>query len=257
MPAETPAEPVPAPHPDPSPTPRFTASRPPRGLRFLLFGRALPTAFYGLLVYLQFHFFTDVAGTAYHHPSPLTLLNATGNFFYLVFSVIPVVIFFTRPAPKSYLGSFPARFAAFAGTTIQLGIGIFINLEKGRFQGPSLYPTGDVTAYIKAFAIVAGFAFAVYAIAYLRYGFSIVPQATSLATQGPYRVCRHPLYLAELTAAFGGSLQDSRLLPVLGFFALLGLQLMRTRYEERLLRSHFPEYAAYAKTTKRLVPGVF
>ncbi|MGD0834583.1 MAG: isoprenylcysteine carboxylmethyltransferase family protein [Candidatus Dormibacteria bacterium] len=257
MPAVTPAEPVPAPPPAPAPAPGFKASRPPRGLRFLVFGRAIPTAFYGLLVYLQFHFFTGVVGNAYQHPSPLNVLNATGNLFYLIFSVIPVVIFFTRPAPKSYLGSFPARFAAFAGTTIQLGIGIFINLEKGRFQGPTLYPAGDVTAYIKAIAIIAGFAFAVYAIAYLRYGFSIVPQATSLATRGPYRVCRHPLYLAELTAAFGGSLQDSRLLPVLGFVALFGLQLMRTRYEERLLRYHFPEYAAYARTTRRLIPGVF
>ena len=258
MPAPIPAEPLPPMAPvDPAPVPGFKVSRPPRGLRFLVFGRAVPTAFYGILVWLQFHFFLSVASTAFQLPSALNFLNAGGNLFYLVFSIIPVVIFFTRPAPKSYLGSFPARFAAFTGTTIQLLIGVFINIEKGQFQGPSLYPSGDVTAYIKALAILAGFAFAVYALAYLRYGFSIVPQATSLATGGPYRVCRHPLYLAELTAAFGGSLQDSHLLPVVGFFALFGLQLMRTRYEERLLRYHFPEYAAYASTTKRLIPGLF
>jgi protein-S-isoprenylcysteine O-methyltransferase Ste14 len=36
----------------------------------------------------------------------------------------------------------------------------------------------------------------------------------------------------------------------------LGLQLVRTKYEERSLRAEFPEYAPYADRTKRLIPGL-
>jgi len=35
------------------------------------------------------------------------------------------------------------------------------------------------------------------------------------------------------------------------------LQFARMIYEERVLRETFPEYAAYARRTARLIPGIY
>ena len=35
------------------------------------------------------------------------------------------------------------------------------------------------------------------------------------------------------------------------------LQLVRIRYEERVLRETFPEYEEYAKRTAQLIPGIY
>ena len=49
---------------------------------------------------------------------------------------------------------------------------------------------------------------------------------------------------------------DRWLLAVALWLVAVGLQLVRTKYEERSLRAEFPEYSQYAERTKRLIPGV-
>lgn len=86
--------------------------------------------------------------------------------------------------------------------------------------------------------------------------FSVLPEARALVTTGPYRYVRHPVYLGEIIA-YSGLLLAS-LSPLNA--ALAGLfcvgQFLRMGLEERALKSAFPEYAAYAASTPRLLPSL-
>jgi protein-S-isoprenylcysteine O-methyltransferase Ste14 len=83
--------------------------------------------------------------------------------------------------------------------------------------------------------------------------FGILPEARGLVTRGPYRLVRHPLYLGELTVCAGLVLASlSALNVILGIGILVG-QLVRMHLEEAELTASFPEYAAYAARTPRLL----
>jgi len=76
-----------------------------------------------------------------------------------------------------------------------------------------------------------------------------------LIVAGPYRWVRHPIYLAELVMILGVTVVDPRVVPLLGAIVVGVLQVIRIRAEERLLRSTFPGFGAYATATRyRLVP---
>jgi protein-S-isoprenylcysteine O-methyltransferase Ste14 len=77
-----------------------------------------------------------------------------------------------------------------------------------------------------------------------------VPKAGGeLVQTGPYRFLRHPIYVGG-TLFFAGlslvfSLYGLVLSGVLGLFWIL-----KARYEERVLRERFPEYAEYRARTR-------
>jgi protein-S-isoprenylcysteine O-methyltransferase Ste14 len=105
--------------------------------------------------------------------------------------------------------------------------------------------------------LAAGMGEAIYALAYLRHRFSIVPEARGLVTSGPYRLVRHPIYLGEILAGFGLVLPTIAGPPAFVFIVFVAAELVRTFYEERVLRRTYPEYAAYAARTRRLIPLAF
>src|SRR5215470_2688826 len=85
--------------------------------------------------------------------------------------------------------------------------------------------------------------------------FGIRPAMRGLATRGPYRVVRHPMYLAYLLSDTGYNLQEwnigTVLLVMLGWASLL----YRIHAEERILSKHadWPAYVALVRY--RLLPG--
>ncbi len=105
--------------------------------------------------------------------------------------------------------------------------------------------------------VLAGNIFAVLIMVRLGRSFSILPQARRLVTTGPYKIVRHPLYLAEAIATLGALINFISPWALLLVAVQIVLQLVRIRYEERVLSETFPEYAAYAKTTARLIPGIY
>ncbi len=106
------------------------------------------------------------------------------------------------------------------------------------------------------YCLACGITWALYSLSYLGRRFSIVPEARGLVTSGPYRLARHPIYLGEILAGFGLVLPTVVSLHAVVFAVFLGAQLARTYFEERVLRSTYPQYEAYARRTRRLIPFV-
>ena len=77
--------------------------------------------------------------------------------------------------------------------------------------------------------------------------------------RGLYGVVRHPSYTGLLLRYLGFGLAFANWLSAaLIFLPLLAATLYRIRVEEAALGEHFgEEYAAYARETKRLVPGLY
>lgn len=84
----------------------------------------------------------------------------------------------------------------------------------------------------------------------------VINKSKVLATTGPYRLCRHPLYLGSLLMMFGfcvlvGNLLDACVVfgPVLAIY-LLTIQ----REERRLAERHGAAWAQYAATAPQFFP---
>ena len=109
--------------------------------------------------------------------------------------------------------------------------------------------------------VVAGGALGLWALAAMPLRqMRIVPEVHSrgrLVRSGPYRWIRHPMYSAVLLVAAGALATDPapfRLAMGIALIAVLAAKLVR---EEKLLRSAYPDYAAYQADTWRLVPWIW
>jgi len=80
-----------------------------------------------------------------------------------------------------------------------------------------------------------------------------------IVRSGPYRWIRHPSYSGTLLSCLGVGLAMANWIATLVLVLGPGLALAnRIRVEERALRNAFPdEYPEYARSTRRLIPGVF
>ena len=77
-----------------------------------------------------------------------------------------------------------------------------------------------------------------------------------LVTSGPYRYVRHPIYASILYFAWAGQVQAPTVAS-LAAVAVLTLALgMRMVLEERALMAAYPEYGAYSKQVKRVIPFI-
>jgi len=202
----------------------------------LLGSRGVPTFLFGMMALL--------AGTAAARSSGPAdfIFHVLGAALWTMFAVLVNI----RPAPlrrgRSVVGVAAALIAQLAF--------LLIGLVAGSSGSGALLVAGDLM-------LGAGLLFAIASVAFLGRCFGVLPAVRGLVTRGPYRLVRHPLYLGELTAALGIVVGAQRWAPALAaWLVCLGLQLVRTKYEERSLRAEFPEYAPYAARTKRLIPGL-
>jgi len=84
----------------------------------------------------------------------------------------------------------------------------------------------------------------------------LVKRDARLVTKGPYASIRHPMYSAVLLALWPLIIDRYSLFRLsVGLILVVDL-LLKIRYEEGLLKKRFPEYEAYTKVTKRLIPFV-
>jgi protein-S-isoprenylcysteine O-methyltransferase Ste14 len=219
-------------------------------IRFLVFGRSLPAMLFALLGWrVLLNLLSQVRMLPIHAGVGDVLAGPLTTGVYLLFCVIPVGIYLVRPRPRARDGRAIARAAGLVGTTMLLVVGAFPN--------PVLLTPPAVVRGISATLALGAFALGVYGLLYLRRSLSIIPEARRLVTGGPYRLIRHPLYAAEILAAFALVLARPGLWATLTLVPFIAVQMLRARFEEGLLSRIFPEYKLYAAHTPRLIPLVW
>jgi len=87
--------------------------------------------------------------------------------------------------------------------------------------------------------------------------FPEVANQGKLIVFGPYRWVRHPMYTSVLLVALAWVLGSPLPYRILLWVGLIMTLMVKLRYEEHLLMERFPEYDAYRRQTKRLIPFVW
>ena len=79
-----------------------------------------------------------------------------------------------------------------------------------------------------------------------------------LATGGPFKFMRHPLYMGLNLLAFGTALWIPTIFIWVGFALMVFGSDLRGRAEEKLLEGTFGDsYREYCSKTRRFVPGIY
>jgi len=82
------------------------------------------------------------------------------------------------------------------------------------------------------------------------------PTAGGLVRTGPYKYIRHPIYAAILYFFWAGIAAHPSLVTIGVGLLATAFTAVRIVAEEKLLVTMYPEYGAYARATKRVVPLV-
>ena len=186
---------------------------------------------------------TNWSAPAGSSPKLLIFLSEAAS---LIFVTLIVAVALFRLKPVNSASGFEPRFTALAGT--------FLLLSLGFIPAPGTPPV--LVTILGLSFILLGSLLSAYVLSWLGRSFSIMAEARKLITGGPYSIVRHPLYMTEAIAILGMVLLHWSLLAVLLGLVQTALQLRRMHNEENILREAFPEYAAYAKRTPRLVPAI-
>ena len=169
------------------------------------------------------------------------------DWIYVVQHLMVLVIALTRPAPGAQdrsLASSAAVVVAYAYPYGQLAYLRWV-------PGDPAWPTGGLVLVTLAACLSC------VSLATLGRWFGVRPALRGLATKGPYRLVRHPIYLAYFLADIGYNLQEWNVGTVLMVFAGWISVLYRIRAEERILPSA-PGWPTYtARVRYRLVPGLW
>jgi protein-S-isoprenylcysteine O-methyltransferase Ste14 len=164
----------------------------------------------------------------------------------LIFFVTLGWLMLVRPRARARQNGVVPQIVAFTGT---YAVWLMPILPQG-VHPPALQ-------MVSAAITLTGSLMIVCSVFYLGRSFSIAPQARKLVIGGPYRIVRHPLYVAEEIAIIGVALQYAWYAALPFLVCHVALQLRRMDYEESLLRAVFPDYEAYARRTARLIPGIW
>lgn len=166
-------------------------------------------------------------------------------FLATLFNLLVVWLLLVRDKPVRRARGMMPYICGFAGTF--LGVAI-LYLPRADLSLHGLLASDGL--------LILGFSAATLILARLGKSFSIMPEARTLVTTGPYAYARHPLYAAEALCVAGNAILFQQ--PWAGLLAVgvVALQVIRSLFEERVLEEAYPDYAAYRRRTKRFVPGV-
>ena len=168
------------------------------------------------------------------------------NLAIMGFVAVLLVFLVMRRPPKARAAGIYGRFVAVSGSFLGLGI---VQLPPQELS-PAVYLTSTLL-------VLGGTVFATYAVLGLGRSLSVLPEARGLVTRGPYAMIRHPLYLGELVALLGVTVQYFSGWALLLLLLQCAFQVERMRNEERVLSRVFPEYRDYMARTARLVPHLY
>lgn len=177
----------------------------------------------------------------------LTPTFTIADWIYVLQHVLVLGIALTRRSPQVKDHSLPSIASVIAAYAYPYAQVIYLRWVSGN---PAWPEGGLVLVTLAAFLSLASL---------LTLGrlFGVFPALRGLATRGPYRLVRHPMYLAYVLADIGYNLQEwnlgTGLLVVAGWASLL----YRIHAEERML-SHDAGWSAYVASVRhRLLPGLW
>jgi protein-S-isoprenylcysteine O-methyltransferase Ste14 len=169
------------------------------------------------------------------------------DWIYVIQHLMVLTIALTRRAPAAQDRS--ALTSAAVGVAYAYPYGQLVYLRW--VPGEPTWPAGGLV--IVTLAACLSFT----SLASLGRWFGVRPALRGLMTKGPYRLVRHPMYLAYIIADIGYNLQEWNLGTVLLVLAGWMSVLYRIRAEERVL-ARDPGWPAYAARVRyRLVPGLW
>jgi len=173
----------------------------------------------------------------------LQLIALLGSF---ILSFVLIVLLIERKMPRLKSKGILPRVVAVCGTF--LGNGILQLMAV---------PLSLPFQVLADFLIISGTVGALVALSRLGASFSLMPEARTLVTSGPYAFVRHPLYAAELVGITGLVLQFQQPWALMLGIGVFVFQYWRTIFEESVLSQAYPDYAAYRARTWRFVPYLF
>jgi protein-S-isoprenylcysteine O-methyltransferase Ste14 len=169
------------------------------------------------------------------------------DWIYVVQHFIVLGIALTRPQPKLRDYSIASSMAVGAAYAYPYAQVIYLRWSPGHVALPA------------AGLVLVTLAAALSLVSLLTMGrlFGVRPALRGLATKGPYRFVRHPMYLSYILADIGYNLQEwnfvTLLLVLIGWMSLV----YRIHAEERALSQH-AEWPAYVVLVRyRLFPGIW
>lgn len=161
------------------------------------------------------------------------------------FNLLLIYLLVVRDKPVRKSKGLLPRFFAFFGTF--LGVGM-LQLPVAQL--------GLGMQLLAAALVGVGSLASMFVLWRLGKSFSIMPEARTLVTSGPYAHARHPLYGVEMITIIGTALQFAQPWAALMALGVVVLLVIRTIFEERVLSEAYPEYAAYRAKTARFIPGI-
>ncbi|HUI18181.1 MAG TPA: isoprenylcysteine carboxylmethyltransferase family protein [Alphaproteobacteria bacterium] len=183
----------------------------------------------------------------FEEPEPMLLEAALTSATACVYILLLASLFLIRLPLVAKLAELWPRALAFVGSFLPFAVTFF---------PPAAWLSLELHVIASAVSLV-GMGLAVVILTWLGRSFSITPQARRLVTTGPYRFVRHPLYVAEYVASLGVLVHFLSPWTVLITLIQGYVQLQRMVWEERILARAFPDYAAYARRTARIIPGLY
>ena len=164
----------------------------------------------------------------------------------LLFFAMQILLFLIRRLPLRKSEGLWPRATAILGANFNFALLLL----------PRVTLNEDWTVFAAALTIIGTLTSAA-VLGFLGRSFSILPEARKLVAAGPYRVIRHPLYLAEFISMLGIMLQYRQPWAAAIALGTVVLQIRRMGFEEAVLRRNFPAYGAYQQSTARLIPGLY
>lgn len=160
----------------------------------------------------------------------------------MIYESVVAVTFLIRGRARRSLQGVGPRAAAY-GATFLLPVFVW----SAQRWAPSVVAASSVPSFIRVGAgfWLLGTVLSFWPIWYMRRSFSIEPAARELATDGPYRLARHPIYATQILMYLGMFLLHPTLSFAVVMVAWFVVLHARVGYEERVLSAEYPEYERY------------